>query len=88
MEATRDSVVDLEDNIVGDCWLDTEIEADPHHCVIVGTTGRSGTQIHRELICWVLFVVERHENDRFERIGVGKIPARYISQNYRSGKLV
>jgi len=33
-------------------------------------------------------VVERHENDRFERIGVGKIPARYISQNYRSGKLV
>lgn len=75
---------------VGHCWSDKMEYLTFKHCVVIGMEdsieerGKSDS----EKKYYVLFVLEKGPLNEFERVGVGMITARCVSERYVEGSVV
>ncbi|KAF4448932.1 tol [Fusarium albosuccineum] len=72
---------------VGSLWFDIADRIEFKHCVIVGMgDGNEKKDPHRAYY-YVLLVQEKRGGEGFERLGVGKVEARYVSRGNDAGLL-
>jgi hypothetical protein len=76
------------ENEVGSAWFDAETNRQLQNLVVVGMEKEEDDgKKNLERIYYIL-IVRSLSSERYERIGVGKIQARYVHTNGRDGKLV
>ena len=77
---------------VGSLWFDmvADIETKFIHCVVVGMrkdTRKDAKEDHQKTY-YILVVRENQQKKGYERLGVGKVEALYVSKESDTGKLV
>jgi hypothetical protein len=70
---------------VGSLWFDVLDSIELKHCVVVGM-GDDGIEDSRKTY-YFLLVREKQAGEGYERLGVGKVEARYVSKESNAGKL-
>jgi hypothetical protein len=85
-QGSQHSVFDTESEEVGVLWFD--VKTDPHfqHCVVIGMEVDRKEHPHKTY--YILATRELSSKNMYERVGVGKIKARYVSREAREGKLL
>jgi hypothetical protein len=71
---------------VGSLWFDMATKIEFRHCVVVGM--RKDQEEGPRKAYYILVVREKPLEKEYERLGVGKVEARYISKESDTGKLV
>lgn len=71
---------------VGFVWFDVEVRVELKHCVVVGMG--KGEMEELQKTYYVIIVRDKEEGgERYERLGVGKVRARYVSIDCEAGTL-
>ena len=80
------AVLNAESRIMGTWWFETTLDPELKQNVVV--VGMEDDKI-RDLdkTCWVL-VTQKSSEDQYRRVGLGKIEARYISEEGHEGRLL
>jgi hypothetical protein len=71
---------------VGSLWFDVLDSIELKHCVVVGMGDDDGIEDSRKTY-YFLLVREKQVGEGYERLGVGKVEARYVSKESNAGKL-
>lgn len=80
------AVLNAESRIMGRWWLETTLDPKlKQNVVVVGVEDRGRRDL--DMTCWVL-VTQRSSEDQYRRVGLGKIEARYISEEGHEGRLL
>ncbi|RSL83472.1 hypothetical protein CEP52_016707 [Fusarium oligoseptatum] len=85
-EGTEHAIFDAAGQ-VGSLWFDLAGRHEFRHCVVVGMTSDQSKQDH-EKTYYVLMVREKQDGGEYERVGVGKVEAAYVSTRCEDGKLL
>jgi hypothetical protein len=71
---------------VGSLWFDVADRIDFKHCVVVGMGDDDGKEDPQKTY-YILLVREKLSREGYERIGVGKVEAQFVSKASDAGKL-
>ncbi|EXA31830.1 hypothetical protein FOVG_16888 [Fusarium oxysporum f. sp. pisi HDV247] len=71
---------------VGSLWFDVADKIEFRYCVVVGM-GEEGQEEESCKTYYILVVREKQGGEGYERLGVGKVEARYVSKDRDTGKL-
>jgi hypothetical protein len=71
---------------VGSLWLDVADRIEFKHCVVVGMDPEYRKKDSQKTY-YVLLVREKQGKEGYERLGVGKVEAQYVSRESNAGKL-
>lgn len=74
---------------VGSLWFDVadQIRLEDCNCVVVGMDDRERSVEDARKTYYVLAILERAVSGGYERIGVGKVEAKYVSKDFVAGTL-
>lgn len=80
------AVLNTESRTVGTWWFDTGLGLNlEQNVVVVGVEVDEERDLDKT--CWVL-VTQKSSEDQYRRVGLGKIKARYISEEGQEGRLL
>ena len=83
VEHGTSAVLNAESRIMGTWWFETTLDPElKQNVVVVGVEDNGMAET-----CWVL-VTQKCSEDQYRRVGLGKIGARYISEEGHEGKLL
>jgi hypothetical protein len=71
---------------VGSLWFDVADQMGFKHCIVIGM-GEYDEKEDPRKIYYVLVIREKHGRKEYERLGVGKVEAQYVSTNREAGTL-
>lgn len=80
------AVLIAESRIMGTWWFETTLDPKlKQNVVVVGVEVQKRRDLDKT--CWVL-VTQKSSEDQYRRVGIGKIEARYISEEGHEGRLL
>jgi len=80
------AVLNAESRIMGTWWFETTLDPKlKQNVVVVGVEVQKRRDLDKT--CWVL-VTQKSSEDQYRRVGLGKIEARYISEEGHKGRLL
>ena len=86
VEHSTGAVLNAESRTMGTWWFDTTLDPElKQNVVVVGVEVQNTRDLDKT--CWVL-VTQKCSEDQYRRVGLGKIEARYISEEGHEGRLL